>query len=206
MLRSRTLRTAPPTSARCVPLSITRLTRLLTRKEISPPAGRKIPFFFTKILHFVQNFCEKDQKVPCCRRRFCRSPGETPGLMNHRVTRVNYTRYAVPLREGDIASARPEAISYAGAIKLDVSPDASPLACGSMVRDFSFFSRTSGSKSRMFVKKTWNLPLCRWQYPLSNGGSRNAYQLGRFAVFAHCTAFVIRTPTTQLLSITRVTR
>jgi hypothetical protein len=28
----------------------------------SPPAGRKIPIFFTKILHKVQNFCEKDKK------------------------------------------------------------------------------------------------------------------------------------------------
>jgi ATP-dependent Zn protease len=32
---------------------------------MSPPAGRKNPFFFTKILHNVQNFCEKDQNAPC---------------------------------------------------------------------------------------------------------------------------------------------
>jgi hypothetical protein len=35
-------------------------------------------------------FCAKEKSVPCCRRRFCRSPGETPGLMNDRVTSVNY--------------------------------------------------------------------------------------------------------------------
>jgi hypothetical protein len=33
-------------------------------------------------------FCEQETNVPCCRRRICRSPGETPGLMNHRVSRV----------------------------------------------------------------------------------------------------------------------
>jgi hypothetical protein len=30
----------------------------------SPPAGRKIPFFFTKMLHNVQHFCEKEKKCP----------------------------------------------------------------------------------------------------------------------------------------------
>jgi hypothetical protein len=30
-------------------------------QEISPPAGRKILFFFTEILHSVQNFCEKEK-------------------------------------------------------------------------------------------------------------------------------------------------
>jgi hypothetical protein len=34
-------------------------------------------------------FCEKDQKVPCCRRRICRPSGEMPGLYAHRVTCVN---------------------------------------------------------------------------------------------------------------------
>ncbi len=85
---------------------LTRLTRLLTRKEISPPAERKIPFFFTKILHFVQNFCEKDQNVPCCRRRFCRSPGETPGLMNHRVTPVISGQVTGPAPSGRLHKKR----------------------------------------------------------------------------------------------------
>jgi hypothetical protein len=30
-------------------------------KEISPPAGQKIPFFFTKMLYKVQHFCEKEK-------------------------------------------------------------------------------------------------------------------------------------------------
>jgi len=30
--------------------------------HISPPAGRKIPDFFTKMLHKVQHFCEKEKK------------------------------------------------------------------------------------------------------------------------------------------------
>jgi hypothetical protein len=38
------------------------------------------------MLHVVQHFVKKKKSVPCCRRRFCRSPGETPGLMNHRVS------------------------------------------------------------------------------------------------------------------------
>jgi hypothetical protein len=33
-------------------------------------------------------FVKKIKSVPCCRRRCCRSPGETPSLMNHRVTPV----------------------------------------------------------------------------------------------------------------------
>jgi hypothetical protein len=31
----------------------------LNKRPDSPPAGRKIPFFFTKFLHYVQKFCEK---------------------------------------------------------------------------------------------------------------------------------------------------
>jgi hypothetical protein len=34
----------------------------LDERPDAPPAGWKIPFFFTKILHFVQNFCEKENK------------------------------------------------------------------------------------------------------------------------------------------------
>jgi hypothetical protein len=48
------------------------------KRPDSPLAGWKISFLFP----------EKDKKVPCCRRRFCRSPGETPGLMNDCVTPV----------------------------------------------------------------------------------------------------------------------
>jgi hypothetical protein len=40
------------------------------------------------MLHKVQHFCEQEKSVPCCRRRFYRSPGETPGLMNQRVSPV----------------------------------------------------------------------------------------------------------------------
>ncbi len=36
-----------------------------------------------------QNFVKKIDHVPCCRRRFCRSPGETPGLNTHRVSPVS---------------------------------------------------------------------------------------------------------------------
>jgi O-antigen ligase len=32
------------------------------KRPDSPPAGWKIPFFFTKILHKVQNFCEKEKE------------------------------------------------------------------------------------------------------------------------------------------------
>jgi hypothetical protein len=35
-----------------------------------------------------QHFVNKLDQVPCCRRRFCRVPSETPGLNTHRVTRV----------------------------------------------------------------------------------------------------------------------
>jgi hypothetical protein len=39
-----------------------------------------------------QNFVKKIDQVPRCRRRVCRSPGETPGLHVNRVTRViNYS-------------------------------------------------------------------------------------------------------------------
>jgi hypothetical protein len=34
-------------------------------------------------------FVNKKNRVPCCRRQFCRVPGATPGLMNHRVSSVN---------------------------------------------------------------------------------------------------------------------
>jgi len=45
-------------------------------------------------------------------------------------------------------------------IKLSVSPDKTQIACGSMVL-FLSFSRKSGSKSQIFVKKIWDLPPCR---------------------------------------------
>jgi hypothetical protein len=67
----------------------------LDNRPDSPPAGWKIPFFFTKMLHNVQHFCEKEKSVPCCRRRFCRSPGKTPSLMNDRVTPVFDKRSAL---------------------------------------------------------------------------------------------------------------
>jgi hypothetical protein len=53
---------------------------------ISPPAGRKMPFFFIKNSHLVRIFYEKEKNVPCCRRRIGLPPGQTPGLHAHRVT------------------------------------------------------------------------------------------------------------------------
>gem|GEM_PF-3407648 len=41
---------------------MTRVTRSFIRQEISPLAGRKIPFLFTKHLYAVQMFCEQEQK------------------------------------------------------------------------------------------------------------------------------------------------
>jgi|GEM_PF-2657054 len=38
------------------------IRRSRVRQGISPPAGRKQLFLFTKILHEVQNFCEQDKK------------------------------------------------------------------------------------------------------------------------------------------------
>jgi len=52
-------------------------------------AGRAEEVIFpTKTLHRVQRFCEKDKKVPCCRRRIGFSSGQTPGLNTHRVSPV----------------------------------------------------------------------------------------------------------------------
>jgi hypothetical protein len=49
------------------------------------------PIFFQKNSQ-SEFFVKKEKSVPCCRRRFCRSPGETPGLMNDRVTPVIETQ------------------------------------------------------------------------------------------------------------------
>jgi len=56
--------------------------------------------FFTKCLHVVQTFREKDHSVPCCRRRFCRSSGQTPGLHVNRVSPVIYRTYALDDQTG----------------------------------------------------------------------------------------------------------
>jgi hypothetical protein len=50
--------------------------------------GGRFHFFFTKMLHFVQHFCEKETKVPCCRRRIEIPRGQTSGLHVHRVRPV----------------------------------------------------------------------------------------------------------------------
>jgi hypothetical protein len=47
----------------------------------------RFSIFFTKN-SLCEFFCEKETKVPCSRRRFCRSPGETSGLHVNRVTCV----------------------------------------------------------------------------------------------------------------------
>jgi hypothetical protein len=70
--------------------------------------GRRNQIFFTKHFHKVKMFCEEDKNAPCCRRRFCRSPGETSGLMNHRVTRLKDRRYAVVDLAGDSAAGEAE--------------------------------------------------------------------------------------------------
>jgi len=41
-------------------LYFTQVTRLLTQKELSPPAGRQMLFLFTPMLHCVQHGCEQD--------------------------------------------------------------------------------------------------------------------------------------------------
>ena len=61
----------------------------LNKRPDSPPAGRKIPCFFTNMLHCVQHVCEKDKNVPCCRRRIWLPSGEIFRLNAHRVTPVN---------------------------------------------------------------------------------------------------------------------
>jgi|GEM_PF-5640270 len=48
---------------------MTGVTRSLTRKDMSPAAGWKLPSFFTNILHNVQNVRENEHHVPRCRRR-----------------------------------------------------------------------------------------------------------------------------------------
>jgi hypothetical protein len=64
----------------------------LNERPDSPPAGRKISFFFIKILHCVQNFYEKDKTSTMLPQAVCVSSGETPGLINHRVSPVSFTR------------------------------------------------------------------------------------------------------------------
>ncbi len=60
----------------------------LNERPDSPPAGRKISFFFIKMLQTVQHFYEKDKKRTMLPQAVCVSSGETPGLINHRVSRV----------------------------------------------------------------------------------------------------------------------
>jgi hypothetical protein len=50
--------------------------RPIRRRSGQAPAGVKIPCFFTKSLHKVQTFCEKDKRVPRCRRRIGLSSDE----------------------------------------------------------------------------------------------------------------------------------
>jgi len=55
----------------------------LDERPDSPPAGRKIPFFFTKMLHKVQHFCEKDKDSTMLPQAFLTfgvgtSPEQTP--------------------------------------------------------------------------------------------------------------------------------
>ncbi len=58
--------------------------------------GGRDPIFLAKKCTTCIFLQERKKGVPCCRRRFCRSPGETPGLHSNRVTRVNDRSYAVP--------------------------------------------------------------------------------------------------------------
>jgi hypothetical protein len=50
--------------------------------------GGRLPIFFTKMLHEVQHFYEKDKNVPCCRRRIWLLSRETSGLHVNGVTPV----------------------------------------------------------------------------------------------------------------------
>jgi hypothetical protein len=56
----------------------------------------------------VQNFYEKDKTSTMLPQAVCVSSGETPGLINHRVSPVHYTRYAVTHPEGRFVSGRAE--------------------------------------------------------------------------------------------------
>jgi hypothetical protein len=86
----------------------TGVTQSLTRHRISPPAGRKIPCFFPKMLHFVQHFWEKDQEVPCCRRRIQPWWKYISDFYTHRVTRVIHRSYAVGSKPGVCLDNRPD--------------------------------------------------------------------------------------------------
>ncbi len=126
---------------------LTRVTRSLPRQDVSPPAGRKIPFFFTQMLHRVQYLCEKEKNVPCCRRRFCRS-GLAPGWSghldheHHEMSEIRETVNAdidqvIPHFVGDIASGRAEANSS--------------------------FARKN-SLSELFCEKEKSVPCCRQRF------------------------------------------
>jgi hypothetical protein len=67
--------------------------------------------FSQKFGSVSQIFVKKIKKVPCYRRRFCRSPGETSGLNVHRISPVSDTTYAVGSKSG---------------VHLDKQPDSPP--------------------------------------------------------------------------------
>jgi len=62
--------------------------------------------FFTEMLHIVQHFCEKDKRIPCCRRRRLSLWEYMSDLYAHCVTPVNNTRYAVTNPKRNFASGR----------------------------------------------------------------------------------------------------
>jgi hypothetical protein len=75
---------------------------------VSPPAARKKPDLCHKKIHVVNFFVTKINSVPCCRRRICRSPGETSGLHAHRVRPVIDRTYAVVDLAGICRDNRPD--------------------------------------------------------------------------------------------------
>ena len=95
--------------------------------------------------HTICTLCKwcvnKKQNVPCCRRRFGCSSGQTPGLNAHRVTPVNYTSYAVGIQIRHICSQR-------------LASPAAAWYCFSFCTKFLHYVQK-------FCTKEWNLPPCR---------------------------------------------
>ncbi|MFP4436224.1 MAG: hypothetical protein ACLFVO_03175 [Chloroflexaceae bacterium] len=54
-----------------------------TRETVNAAMDQVIP----RLVGDITSGRAEEEKVPCCRRRLCRSPGEMPGLMNDRVSR-----------------------------------------------------------------------------------------------------------------------
>ena len=153
--------------------SITRVTRSLLEKLVSPPVGRNRASFFTNIWLTEPNVREKDKKVPCCRRRRLPLWEHMSDLYAHRVTRVNNTRYVVPPWGTGFASGRAEETIFfhknLHIVQIFVKKDKKVLCC----RRRSWISGRSTDRNRLHrvtrvnyrtdavVAPAGNLPPCR---------------------------------------------